>query len=196
MDKLLEIPQETLDKLHDAVNEIENVLGHLCEIKLIQLDKHFDSHLLTIGGTNISLEIYDAIDEYKDLECIIANCGDNYTETLGKLNDKLYQKYNEERFSSICTVNSIETGYPEQVGICKKCNKGKECTYSESGYLLNINSNYLHRYGYCYDKCQICGLSWLDCKYYFLTASKKSHTIYSNKAEIIAKFRLIRAPIK
>ena len=190
MDKL---SQQTLNKLHNVLTEVEGEIGHLCEINIKQLDKDnygHNSSLLTVGNINISLEIYDAIDEYKELECIIDKCDSIYDHSLYKLKKLLQQKYVEERFSSIYYYESGFGG--DEVGICRNCNKWKHDDYNDS-YNCSL-ANTLHlTWGTWYDKCQACGILWTDLKYYSPIIDSLDYLIYNQKHQIIAKFRMIRS---
>ena len=175
---------ETLNKLSDVLSNIENEIGHACQIKIIQLDDYDNNSYLmsTMSFDNTSLVVYDAINEYKELECVIDIC-ENYYKAIIKLLDMLHKKYNEERFSSIEDY-ICDKGYNEGIGICRKCNKYKTNDYS-------MNSPHV-RVGPLYDQCQSCGLSWVTCKYYSLTLDYTNLLILKNKNQEIAKFKLIR----
>ena len=191
------MPKETLDKLHDALNDIEAIFGHLCKIEIIQLDNYDsgpDVSLLTVGNENISVEIYDAINEYKDLECIIDGCNNKSyrNHPIRKLDNLLSEKYIDERFSSIY-IDYDKKESIAKAGICNKCNKYKHDDYIDSD-MKDSRINYLNtRWNMFDDKCQACGIIWTDYKYYKVYPNYSDLSISNSKKQVIAKFRLIRS---
>ena len=185
------LSQETINELHNILNKIENEIGNVFEINLVQLDKKYDffPSLLTVGSSinsNVSIEIYDAIPEYKDLECVYNNLNTNKNNTfyITIIETILHQKYNEERFSSVHLFNEYGTTY--RAGICKKCNKHEQ--FGEYNDPSIVHSPY----NPSYDECQACGILWNDCKYYSLSVNYDDLLIYNNYKEVIAKFRVKR----
>ena len=168
---------------------------------MAQLDKKYDSTpiLLTFGSSidsNVAIEIYDVISNYKDLESIYNNWNTNYYDTfyITIIEDILHKKYNEERFNSMHIIE-IDNEF-HQVGTCKNCNKWKHDNVTEPYYTLNSGVNYaikIRNLNYVpYNQCQACGILWNDCKYNYLTVDYNNLLIYNNKKEVIAKFRVIR----
>ena len=183
---------QTLTKLNDVLNDIDNDLGNLCKIDIMQLN-HItfatSIHTISLGNTNISLEIYDAIAEYKELEGIYDNFNDHGHFNIEWLETMLHRNYNNERFSSIYTYDT----YYSQAGICKNCNEWKSDSVDVPINIPKSNMNDPHsQWGDSYDYCQACKISWTECKYYSTSVNHEDMLIYNSIKQTIAKFRLIR----
>ena len=186
MDK---ISQEILDELQNALTKIETATGNIYAITLMSLDK-FDNNpdyeSLTVGDSrdsNISIEIYDSVLEYKDFNGIHDNWYDysNYAPfDLTVIYKLLLHHHNKERFFLTHTDNA------HFVGTCRKCNKWKKYTDIYDSH-VNFASDY-------YDKCQVCGKNFTEYKYYQPYIDYDNFSIYNNKGELIAKFKIVRSP--
>ena len=195
MDKL---SQKTLKKLDDVLNDIDNEIGNLCKIKIEEINKidchcsyppncHCNNPLTIIGNNFISIEIYDAIDEYKELEGIYDNFGDHVHFNIKGIEQMLHKKYNNERFSGMHIYK-----YKFKCGICKKCNEWKSENNNLEYFSLSTTNDSYIKYGNNYKNCQACGISWTDCKYYSTSVNYNNLSITNNTNQLIAKFRLIR----
>jgi len=187
------LSQQTLLKLQNALTDIENEIGDLCKIKIkhINTSKHDTA---TVGDINIVIEIYDAINEYTDLDGTYDRCND----FCGKFNNMqvldyiLHKKYIEERFSHLCVYAGYKGNY--KAGICRKCNNWKSVNHNVStSFCLGpgVNDPYTLS-GPSYTKCQACEVSWTNCKYYLTHVNYDNLSIYNRTGKLIAKFRLIR----
>ena len=189
LNKINKIPQETLDELENILSKIENAIGDIYGINLVHLDKRkndSDYNLLTIGNfynSNISIEIYDSVSEYKDLDGIYNNWHESIIRTYNTFNvtiieDLLFNKHNEERF------NLIHIDDIHYVGTCRKCNKWVINNTYKSG--INLAEDY-------YYECQVCGELWSEYKYYKPLINYNNFTIYNSHDELIAKFKVTRS---
>ena len=196
------IPQEILDGLQTTLNKVENASENTYEFKLLPLDKFednldssrktskrrfaWDHELLTVIDSyksTISIEIYDSISEYKDLNGIYDKWYKYAIRTydisyVTLIEDLLFQKHNEERF------NMIHIDDVQYVGNCRKCNKWKNDTNIYD--LINFVADY-------YEQCQVCGELWSEYKYYDLCVDYDTSSIYNNNNKLIAKFKVIRS---
>ena len=192
MDKL---SSKTLQDLYKVLNNIENELGNLCEIKIHQLNKCYDNDscynntcMICIGESPISIEIYDVIDGYEGLA---GNYDYGYSSfSVKNLEKLLHKKYIEERFSGIHTCVA-KNGYFHTAGICRTCNNWKSSIHYTYNFDFIVNNPDI-TYGSAYIKCQACDQSWENYKYYSLTVNYNNSLIYDSKQQIIAKFRLLR----
>ena len=187
----IKLPQEIFTKLYDLLSDIENIIGHACQININQLDHYNFLHSPIITTEDLDptllLEIYDTIDEYKELEGItIEGCTTNHYYNTALLENMFKKKYNEERFSSILTI------IDKNAGVCNKCNKYEATVYEYNLSCYRINNSDDSSYDRYYSNCISCGVSWSNCKYHSITVNGNNLTISNNKKEIIAKFRLIR----
>ena len=197
MNNLDNLPEQTLAKLQDVLNDIENHIGNLCKINIIKLNEHpnnssFPSRNFGFGDTDISMEIYDATNEYKELEGIYT-LYNNYSKTFNikDLELHLHEKYNDERF--IGTHHYITRDGTDQAGVCKNCNKWKADYVNEYTHFEDSGINDMFRHwNNNQKKCQSCGISWTNCKYYSPYVDYVNSLIYNNNEKLIAKFRLLR----
>jgi|SRR5579862_583618 len=174
---------ELYEKLNNLLKEIEADLGVDCKLEITP------SRLspITIGEFN-SVEIYDAIENYKELE---GKYGDmNNLCDISKVANILVEKYAEERFSRSERYNHRDG--VEIVGVCKLCNQWKSPGANTYFNLTNDGINIYHEKFIFHKNCQFCDADWTIHKYYGLFVSYDSDffgTIRNIKNECIAKYR-------
>ncbi len=190
------ITDSTKAQLLCILHTIEQELGHLCQIKIKNLEcngsgYNTDNTILTIGD-QVNIVIYDAVNEYIDLEGTYSRNSkygiDSSIDSV--INSVIRSKVIKEVFNDTVRY-SHRDGYG-QAGVCIVCNKWsiekKYCYYM----IDEVNDTYSYLKGEL-KSCVNCGFD-LDIKqnrYHSIWPVYNESLIY-HKKDIIAKLKLVR----
>lgn len=102
------------EKLLNLLNEMENETGELYEISIMKFDSNEKKQIIgEIKKRQLTIEVYDMIDDYSELNGVYANYDD--------IEDKIAKMGYNEKYEELKEIEY--EGQKELIGKCRNCHK-------------------------------------------------------------------------